>query len=426
MSTRASLRRRLVIGVVCFTTVITVATSLIGLWFDEQAEQRVWEAMFTSAAAHHAAASHAESSTADQPFLTFGANAGKPVPAAFANLGPGIHDDVALGDRTYVIDVRGSANAPAVLALDITDMERGESTLDHEMILSAIFIVLMLIALTYMAAQWLIKPLAKLSKGIGHLQPNTREQQLDIQPADPAEVVVIAEAVNTYLRDIDGYVAREHKFLTMASHELRTPLAVISGAAEVANEQPTIEAARAHISRIVDASHTMHDLVELLLALARDPERLRANAVPMNLAALVRHVVADHEHLLAGKELTVTCNDMPGAELALPRTIAESVIGNLVRNAIENGNRGVIAISADDSETLVISGPGSTMSPQERSRLQSRLARAGMGQGDGIGLELVERLCHHMGWSLDLQLATNGGTTARLRMSPLLAVRGAI
>ena len=33
MSTRASLRRRLVIGVVCFTTVITVATSLACLFF---------------------------------------------------------------------------------------------------------------------------------------------------------------------------------------------------------------------------------------------------------------------------------------------------------------------------------------------------------------------------------------------------------
>lgn len=411
MSIHASLRKRLVIGVVCFTTIVTVATSFLGHWFDEQAEQRVWEAMFRDASAQPGPTG---GQAAGRPFLTFGAASGKPLPVEFSSLSPGIHDDMQLGDRTYVVDVEGSEKAPVVLALDITDMERRESNLDLGMLIAAAFMVLILIALTYALAQWLVKPLAQLSTVIGKLQSNARGQQIEVRSSDPAEVVVIARAVNAHLQKIDGFVAREREFLNMASHELRTPLAVISGAAEVANEQATIGQARAHIERIIDASRSMHDLLELLLALARHPERLKVGVGPVNLADLIPRIVADHEHLLERKELAFVCGELPTSTLSLPRPIAESVIGNLIRNAIENSSRGTISISVEDGETLVISGPGSTMSPVERSQLQSRLARAGMGHGGGIGLELVERLCHHVGWILDLEVGIGGVTTARL------------
>lgn len=414
MSSHPSLRKRLVIGMVCFTTIITAATSLIGLCFDEQAEQRVWEAMLKSAFAHQIAASHDHRRAEAQPLLAYGTRAGKPLPAEFLGLGQGIHDDVQVDDRVYVIDVEGSKSDPFVLALDITDMERRESTLDLDMLGSAAVVVFLLITLTYFAARWLVKPLANLSGAIRNLQPNTRGQQIEIRSSDPSEIALIANAFNAYLRDIDGHVARERKFLNMASHELRTPLAVISGAAEIANEQPNLELARLHVSRIIDTSRAMHDLVELLLALARDPERLRAEIVPVSLVDLIPQIVADHQHLLEGKGLSIAYGDMSATKQLLPRSIAQSVIGNLVRNAIENGSHGAISISVEKDGTLVITGPRSMMSPMERSELQARLVRAGVGRRDGIGLELVERLCHHAKWQLDLQVDDAGGTTARL------------
>ncbi|RDI99169.1 sensor histidine kinase [Dyella solisilvae] len=414
MSGHASLRRRLVIGVVCFTTAITITTTVIGLWFDEQAEHRVWEAMFRSASVHQVADAQESRRLVEPPFLAFGAKAGTPAPTEFSGLAPGIHDGMRLGDRTYVIDVEAGDKGPVVLALDTTDLARRKSRLDLEMIASALVIVLLLIGVTYLAAQWLVKPLIKLSTVMAKLQPGASGQQIEVRPSDPAEVVVIVNAFNAYLREIDGYVARERKFLKMASHELRTPLAVMSGAAEVAIEQPTIELARTHMARVIDASRSMHDLVELLLALARDPARLQAGVVTVDLARLVPKIVAEHEHLLEGKELAITYGDMSATEMSLPLPIAASVIGNLVRNAIENSSRGAISVSLENGETLVIRDPGTTMSPEERSRLQAKLARAGVGRGDGIGLELVERLCDHAGWMLELQLGATGGTTARL------------
>ncbi|WP_130620088.1 sensor histidine kinase [Dyella amyloliquefaciens] len=414
MRSHASLRRRLVIGVVCFTATITTATTLMGLRFDEQAERHVWEAMFRSAEAHPSVGTPEGAQGVRSPFLAFGATSGKPVPAEFSGLAPGIHEDIRIGARTYIIDVQGSLQAPVVTALDITDMERREERLDLDLLASGAVAVLLLIASTYMAARWLVRPLAKLSTIIGDLQTGARGQRIEVQSSDPSEVVVIADAVNAYLRDIDGYVEREHRFLNMASHEIRTPLAVIAGAAEVAYEQQSMESARLHISRIVAATHDMRDLVELLLALARDPRRLQSNGATASLAEVIPKIVAYHEHLLEGKDLKVVVDNMPACDVSLPQAIAVSVIGNLLRNAIENAGQGVITMSIEDNETLVIAGPGSTLSPEARSQLQSRLARAGIGRGDGIGLELVERLCRHVGWALELGVSTTGSTTARL------------
>lgn len=416
MSANVSLRKRIVLGVVCFTILITLATSLLGSWFDEQAEQRVWETMFRSELARRILnpPGHDVSRPPEQPFLAFGAKFGMPVPPEFSGLGSGIHDDVQLGDRLYVIDVEGTAKEPVALALDITDMEHRESNLDLDMLIAGIFAVVLLVVFTYLVARWLVRPLTQLSEVIGRLRPGVKGQQLDVRSSDPEEVAVISRAFNAYLRAIDGHAEREHRFLTMASHELRTPLAVISGAAEVAIEQPTVEQARVHISRIAEASLGMQELVVLLLALARDPPRLWADVISVDLATLVPRVVADHGHLLNGKELAIVYGEMPPTPVSLPGSIAAAVIGNLVRNAIENSSRGTIAISLDASGILVIKDPGSSMSPAERSGLQARLARAGQGRGDGIGLDLVRRLCEHVGWTLDLEVGTSGGTTARL------------
>ncbi|MGC4028586.1 MAG: HAMP domain-containing sensor histidine kinase [Steroidobacteraceae bacterium] len=420
MSIRPSLRRRIVLGVVCFTALVTLSTSLLGYWINEQAEQRVWESMFQSELGRRIQSQSAQDAawSESDALQLFGAAAGRPIPREFADLGPGVHDEVKLGSGLYVVSVEGSGPARSVMALDISEMEKRESKLMLWMALAGVLVVLALAAGTYFAAQWLVRPLTQLSAMIGALRPDARGQQIRSQASDPLEVAVISKALNHYLADIDRYVEREHRFLNMASHELRTPIAVISGAAEIAIEQPNVEQARSHISRIIRVSHEMQELVALLLALARSPARLRASASRIDLARLVPRIVADHEHLLSGKELTVAFGTMPPTEVLVPEAIATAAIGNLVRNAIENSSRGTIVITLDRTGTVAVEDPGSGMSAQEQSRLHARLARLDHGQAGGIGLDLIMRLCEHLGWMLELQPRTSGGTKARLRFCP--------
>lgn len=247
MKARSSLRQRIVASVVCYTVMLSVAIVLLGYWVNEQAEQRVWEGMLTSELATVRSDRWEDTDT----MRRFGGNSGIPVPPPFKHLTPGVHDEVKYDGRLYVVLVQGPPEAPAVLALDISDMERRESTLTVAMLLSAVVVMVFLAGTTYFAAQWLVKPLALLSLSIRGLRPVARDQQIVVEEADPEEIAVIAQALNDYLRNTDRYVERERSFLNTASHELRTPIAVIAGAAEVAIEQTDIAQARHHLARIL-------------------------------------------------------------------------------------------------------------------------------------------------------------------------------
>ena len=54
------------------------------------------------------------------------------------------------------------------------------------------------------------------------------------------------------------------------------------------------------------------------------------------------------------------------------------------------------------------------MSPEEISRIYARVARGGGRQGGGIGLDLIARLCEHLGWVLRIESDKGRGTTATL------------
>ena len=83
-----------------------------------------------------------------------------------------------------------------------------------------------------------------------------------------------------------------------------------------------------------------------------------------------------------------------------------TVVGNLVRNAIEHGTqdeRAVIAIHLGTSE-LVVRNRSEGVSASSRS--------ASATPARGLGLEIVHRLCEHNGWSFGLS-EDDGETTAR-------------
>ena len=54
------------------------------------------------------------------------------------------------------------------------------------------------------------------------------------------------------------------------------------------------------------------------------------------------------------------------------------------------------------------------LTPEQISAIYGRIARGDAMQGDGIGLDLIARLCEQLGWRLDIQSDPLQGTTAML------------
>ena len=169
--------------------------------------------------------------------------------------------------------------------------------------------------------------------------------------------------------------------------------------------------------RVLHTTRGVEQLVRLLLVLARDPVRLAALSEEVALEPLLARIVDDHRHLLGDKHLAIERGVVSPCVVVAPAAVVQAAIGNLLRNAIENSDSGVIRVSLAADATVVIDDPGHGMSPEEISAIHSRLARGDRGDGpDGIGLELVARLCEHLGWRLSFAPGAARGTRAVLEL----------
>jgi len=417
---RAGLRKRLTLAVLGYAALVALVVAAHGYVVNERAEHLVWQSMLESELAHFAqrrAADPAYRFASTDTLKLYGPRAGATAPPELARLGPGVHDEVRTADGLFVVLVSELAEGSEVLALDISDIELRERTLTLAMLLPTAAIAATLALLTYAGVGWLVRPLSSIASTIAELPPNRAGQRLQIAASAPREVEVIAVALNEYLQRIDAFVERERTFVTMASHELRTPIAVIAGAAEVALDERAQAKASRHVEDILRTARDMERLVALLVALAKDPARLRATPDTVNLRLLVPAIVQDHAFLAERKELSFEIEVTKAATIRAPEQIVRAAIGNLIRNAVENSDRGAVTIRAEAAR-VVIEDPGHGMSSEEMSSLYTRLARGGnLPTSAGIGLELIARVCEHLGWKLELTSNLGKGTRAVLDLT---------
>ncbi len=420
---RRTLRTRIATGM--FTYAVMIATGILGLGYitNEGVETVVWQSLLDSElddlVKHRAldpnaplpSSSNLHAYAVDRAHID-----GSGLPIALATLTPGLHDEVDLGDREAAVMVRDAGAQRFYMVIDITELEADERALTAWLLVVTGLVTVMLAALGWWISGRLLRPLSNFSAEIDQLRPTTRGKRVSFDADARDEIAAIGRAVNGLLDRIDGLVTRERTFITTASHELRTPIAAIIGAAEVAAGQPDLsEAARKPLQRIQRASRDIDQLIRVLLVLTKSPERIMESAVVFALQDVVDEVVGDLAPMTAAKSLTLAVGTLTASNLRAPVGIAQIAIANLVRNAIQHSDHGDVTVSIEAAGVVRVVDPGHGMAAEEISKLYETLARQGDGQhGRGVGLELMGRICEHLGWALEIQADAGGGTVATL------------
>lgn len=421
MKARRGLRRRILGWLLIYISLLSVAIFIGGLVVNEEAERMVWQSLLSAELHHYQDRREADpgyhwTDTDDMQLYLW--SDVPPPPAVLRALPPGLHDDQWVEGKLKVVMVQDSAEGRMALALDVTEFEGLEYAISRGIIIGMFAAVVLLGLLLAWALGRVIRPLSAMAGAIAKLQPERSHQKIEVGDDASAELWVIAQSFNDYLVRSEQFVERERAFVNSASHELRTPIAVIAGAARLAWEQDGMPPlAREQMQRILRSTRQVEQLISLLLVLAKDPERLAAVSDRVALDELLPELIEDHRHLTQGKQLTLALSATPKVSVVAPMAIVQAAIGNLLRNAIENSDSGTIEIRVDADATVTIADPGHGMSPEEISRIYAMLARGEGRDGGGIGLDLIARLCEHLGWRLDIQSAPQRGTIARLRFT---------
>jgi len=225
------------------------------------------------------------------------------------------------------------------------------------------------------------------------------------------------ELANERDQSIAANVAKS-KFIAVASHDLRQPMHAVNVYLELLDLDNLPDTEQKSLSKIKSSITTLNAMFDSLLNISK----LDADAMQVNhrvfrlneLASTIRDLTetkATHK----GLTLQVTCPDLlvRGDKLLL-----QQIISNLVSNAIqytENGHVDVHFSSEQDCLTINVSDTGYGIAESEQQHIFQQFYRSEYTRtrhdGLGLGLSIVQRLCHLIGADIRLQSEQGRGTS---------------
>ena len=229
------------------------------------------------------------------------------------------------------------------------------------------------------------------------------------------------QETNRKLQKIDKM---RRQFFADISHELRTPLTVIRGEAEVTlrGQQRDVAEYKNALTRIVDLSKQLTQLVEDLLLLARsESTSLRFNMQPVLLNEVIQDVAEDARALAHKKKLEVEL-EMPEVQVTVAgdalriRQLLHIIIDNACRYSKPCGGLITIGLLETHGHALImvqdqgIGIPAADLEFVFDRFYRSADARQKVASGVGLGLPLARSIAQTHNGNVELESKVGAGT----------------
>lgn len=331
------------------------------------------------------------------------------LPPSLATLPEGVHEVMMDGHEVHLA-VTHFGNERVVRAYDYSPYERHFKNGMNVLMFATALFALPAVWLAYWLSGLLVRQVGGLARQVKDLRSGAASA-IDPASYDEREVAGLAEAVNDYHHRMAAMIEREKEFTANVSHELRTPLTRIRTSCELL--EPVAGAldakSRRRLLQIEQAAEDMHALVECLLALARD--ETGTVGPPVRLAELVGAIVERYAERLEKQAARIVVDVAADACIHANAPALGIVLSNLVDNALRHTEDGEIRIAYRDG-TLSVDDTGSGIAADALPHVFERFYRAPGGRGDGfgIGLAIVKKICERCGWQIEVHSAEGAGT----------------
>jgi signal transduction histidine kinase len=262
-----------------------------------------------------------------------------------------------------------------------------------------------------------LAPLGTVAAEAERIDFETLNRRLPIDNM-PSEIVPLITATNHALERLEKGVTQHRRFLTNAAHELRTPVMVLKAQLDELDESAKKRELQLDAQRI-------SAIVEQLLASARLDQR-EGPPVQIDLVEIAQSVV-DYRVLLAlrqGRNIELEA----AAECVFAkgdRRAAESVIGNLVDNALRaEPQGGAVVVQVGPGATVAVVDHGAGVDPADRELIFEPFWRKKeTTPGSGLGLAIAKELMTKQGGRIRVEETAGGGATFKLSFQPAVSAQ---
>ncbi len=247
-----------------------------------------------------------------------------------------------------------------------------------------------------------------------------------------AVAYLVYSAVNETIRQNDEKEAADRRitemvqmerlksdFLSIAQHQLRTPISGVKWALEMLKSESAIPLESqslidASLERVKDALN----IINQMLTTVENEGTPTLNFEDVDVAGLVRSIIAELNFVIIKKEVKITCSAPRSLIVRADRNKMKAALVNIIDNAIKYSPKGVVDVTIADAlnkVTITVKDNGIGVPDEDLPYIFERLHRAKnavMVEPDesGVGLSVSRRIIVlHGGW-LTLESKLNKGT----------------
>jgi len=265
------------------------------------------------------------------------------------------------------------------------------------------FSVLLLMAISYFLAGFILKPVAIIDAQARDISARHLDRRIPVT-GDRDEFSALARTLNHLFDRLEDAFVQQKRLLADASHELKTPLAIMRLELEglrSPSDEGVPELGAEGIARLTDKVLRMERLVKSILDLSSLEVEGQKRQETVDLVEVMESLIDDYRLVYEGNNIRVD-TQLPSALLIKGNAeMLHRAFSNILDNAIKyNVHGGRITVVGNESgKDLVIAvnntGPGvaSTEIPKIFDQFyRVETSRSLLYGGSGLGLAIVKKI----------------------------------
>lgn len=293
--------------------------------------------------------------------------------------------------------------------------------------------ILLSLALSFLVARWLSRPIAELRGAAERVIAGDFGTRLTMRRSD--DLGLLAESFNAMMSAIQSSARKlaqmleeleklnrvKDEFLANLSHELRTPLSILYGYAAIMLER----APGKELEEMHRAAEQLSAYVSDLILLTDLETRIDIQRSPTRIRPLLDRVRNELAQTAEEMQITLDIDCDQSLELSANRELLFSALRHVVKNAIvysEKGGRVLVSVTdANDRITIEVVDQGVGIAPEEQRRIWDRFYRIDTSNtysvsGVGTGLFIAKRVLELHQGTITVTSEPGKGSTFRLAL----------
>jgi len=222
----------------------------------------------------------------------------------------------------------------------------------------------------------------------------TQSSTLSLDTAEIEEVKKLNQVFEKMSAQIRQDFISQKEYTENVSHELQTPLAIISSKADELMQADNLSKEQMEqLALLLETTNRLSKINQALIFLTKIDNRFYTEGSTFSLNDLIKEKLSLFKDAIQDKNIKLKLDLLDITHVYMNPYLAETLIINLIKNAIvHNENGGILRITLNN-QTLSIANSGSPLSFDEKD-IFKRFTRSNENKKSlGIGLSIVQRIC---------------------------------